>query len=81
LGTVVKIKNPEVDRSLHGPLVEEIKDLLQGFEESDVRHVRRSSNSITHTLAKESCVNNSSTVWVESPPDFIVSALARDLAG
>jgi ribonuclease HI len=81
LGAVVKIKNPKVDRSLHGPLVEEIKDLLQGFEESDVRHVHRSSNGVTHTLAKESCVNNSSTVWVESPPDFIVSALAQDLAG
>jgi hypothetical protein len=29
LGAVAKIKNPEVDRSLHGPLVEEIKVLLE----------------------------------------------------
>jgi hypothetical protein len=81
LGAVVKIKNSEVDRSLHGPLVEEIKELLRGFEASEVRYVRRSSNVVAHSLAKESCVNNSSTVWVESPPDFIVSVLARDLAG
>jgi hypothetical protein len=81
LGVVAKIKSPEVDRSLHGPLVEEIKGLLRGFDASEVRHMRRSSNFVAHSLAKESCGNKSSTVWVESPPDFIVSALARDLAG
>jgi hypothetical protein len=39
-GAVSKLNNGEVDRSVHGPLVEDIKLLLGEFEESLVTHVR-----------------------------------------
>jgi hypothetical protein len=55
--TVVKMVDKELDRSIHGPIVEEIKGLLQDFEEVRVKHVRRSGNMVAHKLAKFSCVN------------------------
>ena len=41
-GAVGKLLSKEIDRSAHGPLVEDIKVLLGGFEASSVQHVRRS---------------------------------------
>ena len=57
LGVVVKLLSNEKDRSTHGPLVEEIKELLQGFADYSVRHTRRSCNGVAHLLAKEDCGN------------------------
>ena len=43
-GEVSKIMAKELDRSVHGPLVEDIKTMLKGFEDSSIKHVRRSGN-------------------------------------
>jgi hypothetical protein len=43
-----KLQNNERDRSMHGPLVEEIKELLRGFDDHVLKHARRSCNGATH---------------------------------
>jgi ribonuclease HI len=81
LAAVAKLKSSDVDRSVHGPLVEEIKVLLRGFTAFEIRHARRSCNGVAHVLAKVSCCNKSSYSWVDSPPDFVVNLLASDASG
>jgi hypothetical protein len=57
LGAVAKLTSKELDRSIHGPLVEDIKKMLREFEASSINHVRRSGNVGAHRLAKEGCAN------------------------
>jgi ribonuclease HI len=78
---VVKMVDKELDRSIHGSIVEEIKGLLQDFEEVRVKHVRRSGNMVAHKLAKFSCIDKSCNRWVVVPPEYIVETLASDYAG
>jgi ribonuclease HI len=77
-GAVAKLKAQEMDRSVHGPLVEEIKSLLGDFDEFSIRQVRRSSNPVAHVLAKEGCLNKCNAVWVDVLPDFVSDLLAQD---
>jgi ribonuclease HI len=79
MGAVSKLRGAVKDRSVHGPLVEDIKSLLRSFEDYSVRHVRRSGNGVAHLLAKYGCENKISRVWV-NPPDWIVSTLAVECA-
>jgi hypothetical protein len=39
-GAVSNLKNSEIHRSIHGPLVVEIKKMLGDFEASSIEHVR-----------------------------------------
>ena len=55
---VVKLRNKELDRSMHGPLIEDIKAILRSFEDHDAHHVRQSANEVAHRLAKDVCENN-----------------------
>jgi hypothetical protein len=80
LGTVAKLNNAILDRSIYGPLVEEIKALLQGFDEHVIKHVCREGNGAAHRVAKESCANKSCNSWVGVPPEYLVSVLAKDYA-
>jgi ribonuclease HI len=77
---VSKLAQEEVDRSFYGPLVEEIKELLRGFEEGMAQAVRRTANSAAHILAKEGCENNVSRIWLGVPPAFIVNILDVDVS-
>jgi hypothetical protein len=77
---VSKLAQEEVDRSFYGPLVEEIKELLRGFEEGMAQVVRRTANSAAHILAKEGCENNVSRIWLGVPPAFIVNILDVDVS-
>jgi ribonuclease HI len=69
------LRQRDKDRSLHGPLVEEVKELLVGFDEITVRTVRRRANEVAHVLAKEGCDNKLSRSWLGVPPAVIVSVL------
>jgi hypothetical protein len=80
LAAVAKPRSVEMDRSPHRPLVEEVKDLLKGFAESTVKHVRRSGNRIAHVLAKEGSLNNCNRTSVEAPPNLVVELLASECA-
>jgi hypothetical protein len=80
MGANAKITGRELDRSMHGPLVEEIKALLHGFDDYKVQHVSRKCNGVAHLLAKGSCENKSCNTWFDSPPGFIVDSVALDYA-
>jgi hypothetical protein len=60
LAAITKLRSNDMDRSVHGPLVEEIKDLLKSFVEVSVCHVCRSSSGAAHCLAQVGCINNES---------------------
>jgi ribonuclease HI len=77
-GAVAKLKAQEMDRSVHGPLVEEIKALLGDFEDFSISHVRRSSNVVAHVLAREGCLNKCNSAWFDAEPDFVSDLLAQD---
>jgi ribonuclease HI len=76
---VAKLNGKGIDRSVLGPLVEEIKELFLGFDQVLVGHVRRASNTVAHSLAKEGCSNKRCFAWLDSPPYFIVRNLASDM--
>jgi hypothetical protein len=78
LAVVAKLKGTEMDRSIHGPLIEEMKFLLKCFTEVSIKHVRRSGNMISHNLAKESCENKCNRFWLVDPAEFIVDLLASE---
>jgi ribonuclease HI len=71
LGAVAKLKGRELDRSMQGPLVEEIKELLGEFEDIRMTHVRRSCNGVAYVLAQLGCKNKVDAVWVDVPPSCI----------
>jgi ribonuclease HI len=75
-----KLRQRDKDRSLHGPLVEDIKEIMAGFEEITVRAVRRRANKVAHVLAKEGCDNKLSRSWLGVPPAVIVSVLDSDVS-
>lgn len=60
---MAKLNSGEVDRSVHGQLVESIKMKLQGIDDLVVRWVRRSANRVAHRLAKEGCDNELCKTW------------------
>jgi hypothetical protein len=47
-----KILREELDRSLHGPIIDEIKALLQGFDEASVLAVQRSANGFAQSVSE-----------------------------
>jgi ribonuclease HI len=77
-GAVSKLTGGEMDRSAHGPLVEDIKKLLQDFEDALVKHVRRTCNEVAHKLAKMGCENKVDRAWSYVPPGFLVTLLDSD---
>jgi hypothetical protein len=76
-----KLRSEGQDRSIYGSLVDDLKNLLRGFQEASVSLVRRSANGVAHSLAQEGCVNKRCNVWVEVPPDFIVNRVSLDSLG
>jgi hypothetical protein len=78
VGAAAKIQREERDRSLHGQLVEEIKDLLSGFEDKLIKAVRRSANGVAHEFAKKGCVNKCNRCWFEVPPAGISDVIVSD---
>ena len=75
-----KLRSLEKDRSVYGPVVEEIKELLKGFDDHSVRHVRRSCYGVAHILAKEGYENKLCNTWMGTAPEFAVNWLASDCA-
>jgi ribonuclease HI len=75
---VRKIATTELDRSVQGPLVEDIKALLGSFNEFLVSFVRRTGNRVAHVFAKLGCDNKCCNTWVDFPPGCVVDPLASD---
>jgi hypothetical protein len=77
---VTKLPSSYIDRSLHGPRVEDIKTLLRGFVEHSIRYVRRTGNGVAHCLEKHSCKNKVCKVWFSDLTEFVVDLLASEYA-
>jgi ribonuclease HI len=77
-GAVAKLKNAEMDMSIHRPLVEEIKKMLRDFDASSIEHVRRHNNEVAHRLAKRGCSNKMSENWMGCPPGYVLNLLPLD---
>jgi ribonuclease HI len=77
-GAVNKLRAQDLDRSVHGPLVEEIKTLLREFEDVVICQVRQSGNEVAHRLAKEGCKNKCNSSWSGTFPDCVLDLLARE---
>jgi hypothetical protein len=74
MGVVSKLRSTEMDRSVHGPLVEDIKVLLQDFGEFKIQHARRrSADEVANRFAKEGCKNKVCNSWMGVPPDFFLT--------
>jgi ribonuclease HI len=63
LAVASKLNMEAKDRSSHGPLAEEIKRELRGFDNHVVKWVRRTANGAAHILAKEGCGLEISKTW------------------
>jgi ribonuclease HI len=70
LSMVQRINADEMDRSICGPVVQDIKHLIATFSTCSVVHVRRELNAAAHLLARFSEFSLSS-VWRGVPPDCI----------
>jgi hypothetical protein len=79
VSAVAKLNGMEMDRSIHGPLVEEIKAGLREFEDIRVTHVRRSCNVAAHRLAQLGCKNKNDALWEDCSPTCIGELLDCDL--
>ena len=77
-GVAAKLGKEEQDRSLHGPVVEEIKTLLRGFGDYSIRSVQRSANVAAHILEKEGFDNKLCNVWCGTAPMCIGNQVALD---
>jgi ribonuclease HI len=56
----------------HGHIVREIKEVMAGFENSEIVHERRASNVDAHMLDKSSMYESLGRhVWLLSPPDGV----------
>ena len=80
VGAVSKLTKEDKDRSIHGPLIEEIKSILSSFKDFSVKAIRRTANEVAHVLAKDSCVNKVCKVWRLVPPMIAVNRLNLDLS-
>jgi hypothetical protein len=73
-GVDAKLCTDDQDQSNRGPLVEEIKNLLNAFGDHVVK-MRRSPNKAAHLLAKLGYHNKVCNVWFGEAPTSIVNQL------
>ena len=69
---VSKLQSKERDLSTLGPIIGEVKQMLDSRERWKITWVRRTANSAAHLLAKESVLRHSCKVWLNEPPDCIL---------
>jgi len=78
------LSNPTYDRSVLGPLIGEIRILMNNnFSECSVSHVSRVCNVAADTLAAMglNCNDDGPRLWQEQMPDFVTLLVSSDLTG
>ena len=78
---VSKLNMEERDRSMYGPVYEEVKAALRELDDHQVKWARRSANGVAHVLAKEGCRLEISKTWFLMYPDCIENLLNQDVSG
>jgi hypothetical protein len=79
-GVAAKLANGDRDRSIYGLLIEDIKNLLQGFDDTVVQSIRREANGVAHIMAKEGCDGRINRIWRAVPPSIFMDTLVKDLS-
>lgn len=77
-GIAQRLASDDLNRSVYGPLIEEIKGLLQSRHDFKVKWVRRSANVVAHRLAKEGCGNKLCKTWLHVPPECIMNSVLSE---
>jgi hypothetical protein len=75
---VTKLQREELDRSIHGTLVEDIKALLRHLQGSSIRFVKREANIAAHRFAKDGYENKMCKVWIGVPPVYAMNLGVSD---
>ena len=76
---VSMLNNREKNLSTAGPIVEDVKTKLKGFEEFKVSWVSRSANSAADKLAKMGMGDELNDVWLSAPPDCILHVISDEI--
>lgn len=61
-----------------GPIINDIKEVIQSMDGTSLNFVRREANNIAHRLARVGLGVSSENRWVEFLPNFILDALLKD---
>ena len=77
LNVVRKIKAPEMDRSLVGPIIRDIKNLVTGSSFVFI-HVPRGCNEAAHVIARLAH-QSAGLMWSNDAPEPIRAILCNDL--
>jgi ribonuclease HI len=77
LSVVQRAKASSRDRSVCGPVFEDIKSLMSSFGSCSIRHVYRGQNVAAHCLARSS-EDSSMSVWRGVPPECIQDTICID---
>ncbi|KAM3346600.1 hypothetical protein ACQJBY_020900 [Aegilops geniculata] len=78
-GVVAMLNNQEKNLSAVGPTVEDVKSRLKEFDEFRVSWVSRSVNAAADRLAKVGMGDELNSVWLSSPPDYILHIVSDEI--
>ena len=78
---VCKLQCKEKDLSLPGPVIEEVKQMMESRDRWKITWFRRSANNVPHLLARERVANNLCKVWPHEPPDCILQVVSDEIPG
>ena len=75
------MQNPEQGEGsvTSGPIMEEVKRLMESREEWKIAWVQRNANRAAHLLASHAVANNLCRVWQFVPPDFILPVVSDEI--
>jgi hypothetical protein len=78
LSVIQRVQSPLFDRSMCGPVTEDIKRMARSFEDCSFHHISRVCNSVAHNLARASEFSVD-VVWRGVPPDCIRQDICNDI--
>ena len=76
---LVQACNGSPGEAIFGTIVGDCNELLKHINPVLVKFTYRSANSVAHSLAKATCSMSEEREWLDSPPDFILHVLERDM--
>uniref|UniRef100_A0ACD5UV26 Uncharacterized protein n=1 Tax=Avena sativa TaxID=4498 RepID=A0ACD5UV26_AVESA len=74
-------KSRHDDRSVVAPILDEVRELVSGFESFSIQHVRRWADNSAHLCVKLVCTLEVSSSWLDDSQDFLLNCLRADCTG
>lgn len=72
------MEGQDEDYSLLGPIINDLRYLLQAFPQLLLNHVQRGGNSAAHRLVQVGIGSNQQLLWFKDPPDLLRDILFKD---